>query len=74
MKTITAEETAQQIISNLTGYAAEEAKIWHKGDKCRIYFGRQFIAIRPDGTVDADQGSNPYGVFGTIEEMGITVS
>lgn len=67
-------ETAETIIKNLTGYAKDDAKIWVKGTKCRIYFGRQFVEILEDGTVDWDKSDNPYGVLRDIEEIGITLS
>lgn len=69
---LTPEQIAQSIVARLSGYAKEDARVWAGHGKARIYFGRQFIEVRSDKSVNRDT-KNPYSVLGQIEDMGIEV-
>ena len=70
--TTTKEQVAEQVISRLSEvsqYAADDAKLWTNHGKCRIYFERKYVEFFGEGeAVHCVVNSNPYSVQWLIEE------
>lgn len=54
-KNLTAEQIVRALNSKGYLYYGESARVWNGNTQSRIYFGRDFVTILPDGTITNDK-------------------
>lgn len=54
-KNLTAEQIVRALNSKGYLYYGESARVWNGSTQSRIYFGRDFVTILPDGTITNDK-------------------